>query len=263
MLIVKAYNFTTITSVMLLMDFTIPSAFLMSISFLKVKYCFFHYVALLFCLSGLACNLYNDMTKENGPSDGNGEEHSKSDIIIGDIMALAGAFLYALSNILQEFLLKTHQDVIDYLGFLGFFGVIITLIEAASFGEFTHIANCEALQIEGNGGFLTWNLVSFSCFNFVCYSTIPYFVKRSGATLLNISNVTTVIYSMLADILVFKKRFYYLNVIAFVLEFIGIVVFSLRKPTRIKAQNRGSGETTSTKHLTLLESKWSGDSESR
>jgi len=50
-------------------------------------------------------------------------------------MALAGAFLYASSNILQEHFLKNTGDVFQYLGFLGLFGLIISLIEAVIFGE--------------------------------------------------------------------------------------------------------------------------------
>ena len=51
-------------------------------------------------------------------------------------MALAGAFLYALENILQEFLIKKPADVFNFLGFIGFFGVIITLVEATIAWEF-------------------------------------------------------------------------------------------------------------------------------
>jgi hypothetical protein len=50
-------------------------------------------------------------------------------------MSLLGAFLYALSNILQEHFLKNKRDIFHYLGFLGLFGFIITIIEAAIFGE--------------------------------------------------------------------------------------------------------------------------------
>ena len=115
------------------------------------------------------------------------------------------------------------------------FGVLITLIESWLLSEFEQLKSSPTLHEAGNTSFLIWNLVGFSMFNFVCYSFIPYFVQRSGATLLNVSNVTTVIWSMLADILLFRKPFYFLNVIAFILELTGIVIFSLQKP--VKKQN--------------------------
>ena len=39
--------------------------------------------------------------------------------------------------------------------------------------------------------------------NWLVYLITPYFIKRSGATLLNLSNVTTVLWSMASDILFF------------------------------------------------------------
>jgi len=74
--------------------------------------------------------------------------------------------------------------------------------------------------------YLWLNLIGFAGVNLVCYSIIPFFVQRSGATLLNISNVTTVLWSMLFDIVLFHKPFYVLYLCAFVLEMIGIIIFS-------------------------------------
>ena len=49
--------------------------------------------------------------------------------------------------------------------------------------------------------------------------------------MLNISNVTTIIWSMLSDIFFFGEKFYPLYVLAFALELTGVIVFSLRRPT--------------------------------
>lgn len=61
LLIINAFLFTSITSVMLLEDFTIPSAFLLSVFFLKIKYTKLHLFAILLCLCGMACSICNDM----------------------------------------------------------------------------------------------------------------------------------------------------------------------------------------------------------
>ena len=47
------------------------------------------------------------------------------------------AFLYALENVLQEYLIKKKEDVFNFLGFIGLFGVLITLAEATITWEFT------------------------------------------------------------------------------------------------------------------------------
>jgi drug/metabolite transporter (DMT)-like permease len=50
---------------------------------------------------------------------------------------LSGAFLYALENVLQEYLLKKDADVFNFLGFIGLFGAILTLIYALILQEFS------------------------------------------------------------------------------------------------------------------------------
>ena len=81
---------------------------------------------------------------------------------------------------------------------------------------------------------LTWYLVGFMIFSFTNYSVIPYFVRRSGATLLNISIVTTTLWGMLSDITVFNRNFYILYVIAFLFELSGVILFSSEKPIENK-----------------------------
>jgi hypothetical protein len=45
--------------------------------------------------------------------------------------------------------------------------------------------------------------IGFALTNIFPYSAIPMFIKRAGATLLNISNLTTILWSMIVDILLF------------------------------------------------------------
>ena len=61
---------------------------------------------------------------------------------------------------------------------------------------------------------------------FVVYTTIPFYVAKSGATLLNLSDTTTIIWSMLFDYLLYAQPFRWLPLIAFVIEVIGIVIFN-------------------------------------
>ena len=70
----------------------------------------------------------------------------------------------------------------------------------------------------------------FSLFSFLAYVVLPFYIRRSGALLLNISNVTTVIWSMLSDIFIFGSKFYPLYVVAFSLEMVGIIIFSMEEP---------------------------------
>jgi hypothetical protein len=56
-------------------------------------------------------------------------------------MSISGAFCYAVGNIMQEYFLKTRRDIYHYIGFLGFFGLIIGFIESVILGEFQQFSN--------------------------------------------------------------------------------------------------------------------------
>ena len=45
--------------------------------------------------------------------------------LLGDLLCLIGSFLYAVSNVAQEFLVKNHT-VTEYLGLLGVFGSVVS-----------------------------------------------------------------------------------------------------------------------------------------
>lgn len=69
---------------------------------------------------GLSFVIYADATSE--------EQGSGSNPLLGDVMCVASTFLYAISNVAQEFLIKEH-DRFEYLGFIGFFGSIISGVQ--------------------------------------------------------------------------------------------------------------------------------------
>jgi len=221
---VNSFLFTSITSVMLLQDATIPFVFLLSIFFLKIEYSKTHYFSILLCACGLCCSISNDVFVKSQSNSSSSRPYSR--MITGDVMALFDAFLYGLSNILQEHFLKTKRDVNHYLGFLGLFGCAITLIEALFFGEYQVLINFFAAATLAEKWYFTWNIGCFMLTNLVTYSIIPFFIQRSGATLLNISNVTTVIWGMFSDIVFFNQPFYFLYCIAFCFEMTGVILFS-------------------------------------
>ena len=219
--IVLAYSLTSITSVMIIEDFSIPSAVVLSVLLLKVSYSGKHWLGIAVCVCGISLGFTNDFLFFKSTA-----EASKP--ILGDLLALVGAFLYALENVLQEYLIKKKEDVFNFLGFIGLFGALITLAEATITWEFTQFQNI----VPGDGWKVGLNFFGMAAVNFVTYTIIPFYVTRSGATLLNLSNVTTIIWSMLSDIMLFQGQFYPLCLAAFALEIVGIVIFSTVKPVK-------------------------------
>jgi len=221
-LIILSFTETTLTSVMIIEDFSIPAAVILSMLFLKVRYKKVHYAAIALCAIGISCGFLNDFLIVGiGKGDANGDRP-----ILGDFFALSGAFLYALENVLQELIIKKKEDVWNFLGFIGLFGMIITLIEGSIAGEWAEFANVK----DGDELGVAANYLGMAAVNFFTYSIIPFFVARSGATLLNLSNVTTIIWSMLFDIILFGEPFYPLCLLGFAIELVAIIIFSTKDP---------------------------------
>lgn len=97
-LIVKAYEYTTILSIMLCDAMCIPATVVISLIFLHSKFALRHYLAVLLCLIGLAVMIIHDAKNSSG-----------THRVIGDLMALSSSVLYAVSNVCQEVLVK-HND---------------------------------------------------------------------------------------------------------------------------------------------------------
>ena len=100
-LVVKAYEYTTILSIMLCDVMSIPAVVLISIIFLHTKFQWKHYLAVLLCLVGVALMIYLDFNKSQ----------EGTHRVIGDLMAIGAALLYAISNICQEALVKIDDWV--------------------------------------------------------------------------------------------------------------------------------------------------------
>lgn len=62
------------------------------------RYTWKHLAGVFICLSGLVCIVLNDYLKFNGDD----STSSGTNPLIGDILCLMGAVLYASSNVLQE-----------------------------------------------------------------------------------------------------------------------------------------------------------------
>ncbi len=93
--VVLAYRYTSITSVMLLDCFAIPCAMLLSRLLLKSRYRRLHLVGVALCVTGLGVTVLSDKMITGT------EDSSYPHALLGDGLCLAGAALYAASNVLQ------------------------------------------------------------------------------------------------------------------------------------------------------------------
>nr|GEW26331.1 solute carrier family 35 member F1-like [Tanacetum cinerariifolium] len=180
-LVVKAYQYTSITSIMLLDCWSIPSVIVLTWLFLKTRYRFQKIAGVAICVAGLVLVIFSDVHAAD-------RSQSGSSPIKGDFLVLAGATLYAVSNVSEEFFVHT-ADRIELMAMLGLFGAIISAM-------------------------------------FLFYSGVPVLLKMSGSTMLNLSLLTSDMWSVLIRIFAYHEKVDWMYFVAFVAVAIGLVVYS-------------------------------------
>ncbi|KAK7819186.1 solute carrier family 35 member f1 [Quercus suber] len=186
-LVVMAYQYTSMTSVMLLDCWSIPSVMVLTWIFLKTKYRFRKIIGVIVCIAGLVLVVFSDVHA--------GDRAGGSNPRKGDAIVIAGATLYAVSNVSEEFLVK-NADRVELMAMLGFFGAI-------------------ALPFVG-----------FSVAMFLFYSLVPILLKINGSTMLNLSLLTSDMWSVVIRIFAYKEKVDWMYFVAFGAVTVGLVIYS-------------------------------------
>ena len=230
-LVVKAYSYTTITSVMILMVFTVPSAVFLSVVFLKVRYRWVHYISSVISILAVVVIVIWDIFESK-----NDESASEIGIIFGDIFWIIGVFLLAATNVYQEWLLQNKQyKITEILAFQAPTGLFFSILESWMIGELSNIFSMHTSHVLP----IILFFLSFALSNFVLYNFIPYFISIAGATLMNIGNLTASVYSMMFDIFLFNGTFKWFYIVGFIFQITSIVLFSMRDPIYLNAYGTG------------------------
>jgi solute carrier family 35 protein F1/2 len=216
-MVLLAYNYTTITSVMLLDCFTIPCAMVLSYFFLGCRYTKKHLTGTFICLSGLTCIIINDSL--------NGDHKRGSDPVLGDVLCLCGAVLYASSNVLQEHLVKFH-DRDEFLGRLGGFGFVLAFVQCMAIDlPGMRTANFSIQVILCIAGFV-------SCL-FLMYVNTSSFLEQSDAILFNLSLLTSDVYAVIFTYFFEGYLVGWPYFLSFALVIVGLVVYHTEQPPSV------------------------------
>ncbi|XP_008331259.1 solute carrier family 35 member F2-like [Cynoglossus semilaevis] len=209
--VVRAYQFTTLTSIQLLDCFVIPVLMLLSWMFLKTRYRLVHFVAVAVCLLGVGTMVGADIVAGR-------EQGSSSDVLLGDGLVLLSAVLYAVSNMCQEYTVKNLSRV-EFLGMMGLFGTIISGIQLA------------VLEIPAVSA-IKWNLhismlfAVYALCMYALYSFMPVVVKLTSATAVNLSLLTADLFSLFCGLFLFHYKFSALYIVSFVIITVGFIMFN-------------------------------------
>ncbi|XP_061485577.1 solute carrier family 35 member F2 isoform X2 [Rhineura floridana] len=214
--IVKAYQYTTLTSVQLLDCFGIPVLMALSWFILRARYKLIHFIAVAVCLLGVGTMVGADILA--GRHDGEG-----SDVVIGDVLVLLGASLYAISNVSEEYIVKNLSRV-EFLGMVGLFGTIISGLQLAI------LEHKDITSIQWN-----WKIVllflAFALCMFGLYSFMPVVIKVTSATSVNLGILTADLYSLFFGLFLFGYKFSALYLLSFVVIMVGFIMYC-STPTR-------------------------------
>ncbi|KAF3526217.1 hypothetical protein F2Q69_00049486 [Brassica cretica] len=112
-LVVKAFQYTSMTSVMLLDCWAIPCVLVLTWVFLKTRYSLMKISGVAVCIVGVVMVVFSDVHA--------GDRAGGSNPAKGDLLVIAAATLYAVINTSEEFFVKT-ADRIELMSFVGLFG---------------------------------------------------------------------------------------------------------------------------------------------
>ncbi|XP_033930314.1 solute carrier family 35 member F2 isoform X2 [Melopsittacus undulatus] len=209
-MIVKAYQYTTLTSVQLLDCFGIPVLMALSWFILRARYRLIHFLAVAVCLLGVGTMVGADVLSGGQDSEG-------SDVVIGDVLVLLGASLYAISNVSEEYIVKNLSRV-EFLGMVGLFGTIISGLQLAI------VEHREIMRIQWN-----WKIAllftAFALCMFGLYSFMPVVIKVTSATSVNLGILTADLYSLFFGLFLFCYNFSGLYILSFVIIMTGFILY--------------------------------------
>ncbi|AQK57773.1 Anthocyanin-related membrane protein 1 (Anm1)-like [Zea mays] len=211
-IVVKSYQYTSLTSVMLLDCWSIPCVILLTWVFLKTKYGARKFLGVGVCVLGLILVVFSDVhasDRAKGPNP-----------LKGDLFVILGSMLYACSNVTEEFVIKKSNRV-ELMAMLGLFGALISAIQ---------ISVLEREELHS----ITWTsgavlpFLGFAVAMFLFYSAVPVILKLCGATMLNLSLLTSDMWAVLIRIFAYHEKVDWIYFVAFAATAGGIVLYSYR-----------------------------------
>jgi solute carrier family 35 protein F1/2 len=218
-LVLMSFNYTNITSVMLLDCFAIPCAMLLSYIFLGCRYTQKHYFGTVLCLTGLLCIILNDSI--------NGGSSDARSPVLGDILCLCGSALFACSNVLQESIVKFHNRE-EFLGHLGGFATFIALVQCM-------IIELPAIKRADFSFKMIFYIIGYVICLFLMYINTSSLLQISDSILFNLSLLTSDVYAVLFTYFYYNYVVNWLYFLSFGLVIVGLVIYhSEKKPIEVR-----------------------------
>lgn len=220
--VVLAFQYTDLASVMLLDCWAIPCVMAISHYFLGHRYMWKHYLGAFVCVLGIIVLVIADWV-ESGVAAG------AKNALLGDVLVLVGATLYAVSNSGQEHMVS-YRPRAEYMGLIGVFGTVFGGIQCAALER-------DAIAAISWSGMVSLLLVIFGVFQLAQYLLTPTMMRVAGAAFFNLSLLTSDTFSFIISVILFGRALTVQYGISALLIVIGIVVYQLApEPNRAATQ---------------------------
>ncbi|GER29080.1 solute carrier family 35 member F1, partial [Striga asiatica] len=205
----KAFQFTSITSVTILDCWTIAWAIILTWIFLGTKYSAWQFFGAAICVAGLGLVLLSDARSGSGSGGGG------SNPLLGDFLVITGTILFAMSNVGEEFCAK-KKDLTEVIAMIGLFGMLV------SASEIPVLERKALMSINWSAGLVS-AYAGYALSSFLFYTLAPFI---SGATLFNLSLLTSDIWAVVVRTFIYKQKVDWLYYPAFLLVVAGIFIYS-------------------------------------
>ncbi|KAL8255506.1 hypothetical protein R6Q59_030573 [Mikania micrantha] len=199
----------------------------------KAKYQIKKIVGVVICVAGIVLIIFSDV---------HASDHSQSGTnpVKGDLLAITGATVYAVCNVSEEFFMKT-ADKVELLAMLGLFGAIVGGIQICVL-EREELKSIHWLS----GAVLPY--AGFAAAMFLFYSGVPLLLKISGSTMLNLSLLTSDMWSVLIRIFVYHEKVDWMYYVAFAAVAVGLIVYTAFDK-EVNEQNDDTDELEKSRHF--------------
>lgn len=210
-LVVLAYQYTSLSSVMLLDCFSIPCVMLLGRWILHHTFRWPQYAGVVACVVGVVALVLSDWLqgarrvflvlrvvspRGAGAWIAVGHNSTTGSMLLGDGLVLGGSVLYAVSNTGQELQVARLGSKLEYLALLGTFGLPISAVQSAALDHSAWVQTTWTPQSVGL-------MIGFALCLFLMYSLVPLLLELAGATFLNLSLLTSDVLAVVAGIFLF------------------------------------------------------------
>ncbi|CAF2059558.1 unnamed protein product [Brassica oleracea] len=212
-LVVKAFQYTSMTSVMLLDCWAIPCVLVLTWVFLKTRYSLMKISGVAVCIVGVVMVVFSDVHA--------GDRAGGSNPAKGDLLVIAAATLYAVINTSEEFFVKT-ADRIELMSFVGLFGAIIGAIQISIFER-------DALNAIHWSTWAVLPYIGIAISVFLFYSVLTFLLKTNGTAMFTFSLLTSDMWAVLIRIFTYHEKVDWLYYLGFATTAIGLIIYSMKE----------------------------------